>query len=49
MLRDALGQPPVGALAAPAIRTIRMVSEQELDKRMACASDPDVPRQDLGE
>jgi hypothetical protein len=36
MLRDALGQPPVGALlAAMAIRTIRLLSEQNLDKRMA--------------
>jgi len=36
MLRDALGQPPVGALlAAMAIRTIRMLAEQDLGKRMA--------------
>jgi|Tabmets5t2r1_1033131.scaffolds.fasta_scaffold76207_1 hypothetical protein len=36
MLRDALGQPPVGALlAALAIRTIRLLAEQDLDKRMA--------------
>ena len=36
MLRDALGQPPVGALlAALAIRVIRMLSEQDLGKRMA--------------
>ena len=36
MLRDALGQPPVGALlAALAIRTIRMLAEQDLGKRMA--------------
>jgi hypothetical protein len=36
MLRDALGQPPVGALlAAMAIRTIRLLSEQNLDKRVA--------------
>jgi hypothetical protein len=36
MLRDALGQPPVGALlAAMAIRTIRMLAEQDLGKRIA--------------
>jgi hypothetical protein len=36
MLRDALGQPPVGALlAAMAIRTIRILAEQDLGKRMA--------------
>jgi hypothetical protein len=36
MPRDALGQPPVGALlAAMAIRTIRLLAEQDLDKRMA--------------
>ena len=36
MLRDALSQPPVGALlAAMAVRTIRMLSEQDLGKRMA--------------
>jgi hypothetical protein len=36
MLRDALGQPPVGALlAALAIRTIRILAEQDLGKRMA--------------
>ena len=36
MLRDALGQPPVGALlAAMAIRVIRMLAEQDLGKRMA--------------
>ena len=36
MLRDALGQPPVGALlAALAIRVIRMLAEQDLGKRMA--------------
>jgi hypothetical protein len=36
MLRDALGQPPLGRLvAAMAIRTIRMLSEQDLGKRMA--------------
>jgi hypothetical protein len=36
MLRDALGQPPIGALlAAMAIRTIRMLAEQDLGKRMA--------------
>jgi hypothetical protein len=36
MLRDALGQPPVGALlAAMAIRTIRLLAEQDLGKRMA--------------
>jgi len=36
MLRDALGQPPLGALlAALAIRTIRMLAEQDLGKRMA--------------
>ena len=36
MLRDALGQPPVGALlAATAIRTIRMLAEQDLGKRIA--------------
>ena len=36
MLRDALGQPPVGALlAAMAIRTIRMLAEQDLGKRLA--------------
>jgi hypothetical protein len=36
MLRDALGQPPVGALLATlAIRTIRMLAEQDLGKRMA--------------
>ena len=36
MLRDALGQPPVGALlAAMAIRAIRLLAEQDLGKRMA--------------
>ena len=36
LLRDALGQPPVGALlAAMAIRTIRMLAEQDLGKRLA--------------
>jgi hypothetical protein len=36
MLRDELGQPPLGALlAAMAIRTIRLLSEQDLGKRMA--------------
>ena len=36
MLRDALGQPPVGALlAALAIRVIRMLAEQDLGKRLA--------------
>ena len=36
MLRDALGQPPLGTLlAALAIRVIRMLSEQDLGKRMA--------------
>ena len=36
MLRDALGQPPVGALlAAMAIRIIRLLAEQDLGKRMA--------------
>jgi hypothetical protein len=36
MLRDTLGQPPVGALlAALAIRTIRMLAEQDLGKRLA--------------
>jgi hypothetical protein len=36
MLRDALGQPPIGALlAALAIRVIRMLAEQDLGKRMA--------------
>jgi hypothetical protein len=36
MLRDALGQPPLGMLlAAMAIRTIRLLAEQNLDKRMA--------------
>jgi hypothetical protein len=36
MLRDALSQPPVGAmLAALAIRVIRMLAEQDLGKRMA--------------
>lgn len=36
MVRDALGQPPVGALlAAMAIRTIRLLAEQDLGKRMA--------------
>jgi hypothetical protein len=35
MLRDALGQPPLGRLvAAMAIRTIRLLSEQDLGKRM---------------
>jgi hypothetical protein len=34
--RDALGQPPVGALlAAMAIRAIRLLSEQDLGKRIA--------------
>jgi hypothetical protein len=34
MLRDALGQPPLGALlAAMAIRTIRLLAEQDLGKR----------------
>ena len=36
MLRDALGQPPVGALlAAMAIRSIRLLAEQDLAKGMA--------------
>ena len=36
MLRDALGQPPLGTLlAAMAIRVIRLLSEQDLGKRMA--------------
>jgi hypothetical protein len=36
MLRDALGQPPLGTLlAAMAIRTIRLLAEQDLGKRMA--------------
>ena len=36
MLRDALGQPPLGALlAALAIRTIRLLAEQDLGKRLA--------------
>jgi hypothetical protein len=36
MLRDALGQPPLGMLlAAMAIQTIRLLAEQNLDKRMA--------------
>jgi hypothetical protein len=36
MLRDALGQPPLGALlAAMAIRTIRLLAEQDLGKRLA--------------
>ena len=36
MLRDALGQPPIGALlAALAIRTIRLLAEQDLGKRIA--------------
>ena len=36
MLRDALGQPPLGALlTAMAIRTIRLLAEQDLGKRMA--------------
>ena len=36
MLRDALGQPPLGALlAALAIRIIRLLAEQDLDKRLA--------------
>jgi hypothetical protein len=36
MLRDGLGQPPLGTLlAAMAIRTIRLLAEQNLDKRMA--------------
>jgi hypothetical protein len=36
MLRDALGQPPLGALvAAMAIRTIRLLAEQDLSKRLA--------------
>lgn len=36
MLRDALGQPPVGALLADlAIRTIRLLAEQDLGKRIA--------------
>ena len=36
MLRDALGQPPVSALlAALAIRTIRLLAEQDLGKRIA--------------
>jgi hypothetical protein len=35
-LRDALGQPPIGALlAALAIRTIRLLAEQDLGKRLA--------------
>ena len=36
MLRDALGQPPLGTLlAAMAIRIIRLLSEQDLGKRIA--------------
>ena len=36
MLRDALSQPPLGALlAALAIRTIRLLAEQDLGKRLA--------------
>ena len=36
MLRDALGQPPLGALlAALAIRTIRLLGQQDLGKRLA--------------
>jgi hypothetical protein len=36
LLRDALGQPPVGALvAAMAIRTVRILAEHDLGKRMA--------------
>jgi len=36
MLRDALSPPPVGALlAAMAVRTIRMLAEQDPGKRMA--------------
>ena len=36
MLRDALGQPPLGALlAAMSIRTIRLFAEQDLGKRLA--------------
>ncbi len=36
MLRDALGQPPLGTqLAAMAIRTIRLLAEQDLGKRLA--------------
>jgi hypothetical protein len=36
MLRDALGQPPLGTLlAAMAIGTLRMLAEQDLGKRMA--------------
>ena len=36
MLRDALGQPPVGALlAAMAIRAIHLLAEQDLGKRIA--------------
>ena len=36
MLRDAFGQPPLGALlAALAIRTIRLLAEQDLGKRVA--------------
>jgi hypothetical protein len=35
-LPDALGQPPIGALlAALAIRTIRLLAEQDLGKRLA--------------
>ena len=36
MLRDALGQPPLGALlAAMAIRAIRLLAEQDLGERLA--------------
>jgi hypothetical protein len=36
MLRDALGQPPLGRLvAAMAIRTIRLLSEQDLGNHLA--------------
>jgi hypothetical protein len=36
MLRDALGQPPLGALlTALAIWTIRLLVEQDLGKRLA--------------
>jgi hypothetical protein len=50
MLRDALGQPPLGALlAALAIRTIRLLAEQDLGKRMAMREQiPDLPHCDLG-
>ena len=51
MLRDALGQPPLGALlAALAIRTIRLLAEQDLDKRLAMREQIQtyLPRRDLG-